>query len=356
MRRFRSSFVRAGLVAGLAVSAPPVQGQAPAPEDANIQPVRRMTQIGPADQRLINEWIQAQVDRLAAVEPDKVEGVYAGYRKKFSDLYRHADNSPQFRTQFTVQLAELAVGQFAKRDHSALVARTLARVLVDINRAETVPALIAGLRSGDQATRYLCANGLAALRGAIAGDKETLDKVVTALRAAGVAETNPVALGQIYVALTYPMPQATAAAEAVLSILDARVKFRRGPAVVVDRAEVDAYEFFRGAGVLAALTAEQKNRLVAMVAVLLRMDAERYDSPDLAYEEIDAIERRLDGAEAILAEVVGKGGDIRNEIGVGGYERRGEVRRQAYLWVGDAAQNRPGAVNAAPWNVAVGAP
>ncbi len=356
MIRSFSWFVRAGLIAGLALAAPPVRGQAPAPEDANIQPVRRMTQIGPADQRLINEWIQAQIDRLTAIEPDKVEGAFAAYRKKFSDLYGHADNTAQFRTQFTVQLAELAGARFARTDLPAWVARCLARVLVDINRVETVAALVAGLRSGDQAARYLCANGLASLRSAIAGDKELLETVVAALRAAGVAETNPVVLGQIYVALTYPTPQAATAAEAVLAILDARVKFRRGPAVVVDRAEVDAFEFFRGAGVLAALTAEQKNRLAAIVAVLLRMDAERYDSPNLAYEEIDAIERRLDGAEAILAELAGKGGDIRNEIGLGGYERRGAVRTQAYLWVGNVAQNQPGALNAAPWNVAVGAP
>lgn len=356
MMRSCSSFVRAGLIAGIALAASPVSGQAPAPEDANIQPVRRMTQIGPADQRLINEWIQAQIDRLAALEPETAEGAYAEYRKKFSDLYGHADNTAQFRTQFTLQLAELAGAQFARSDRPAWLARSLARVLVDINRVETVSALIAGLRSGDQATRYLCANGLATLRSNIAGDKELLETVVAALRAAGVAETNPVVLGQIYVALTYPTPQATTAAEAVLAILEARVQFRRGPAVVVDRAEVDAYEFFRGAGVVAALTAEQKNRLVTMVAVLLRMDAERYDSLNLAYEEIDAIERRLDGAESILAELAGKGGDIRNEIGLGGYERRGAVRTQAYLWVGHVAQNQPGTLNAAPWNVALGAP
>ena len=326
-------------------------------EDATIDTIRQLGQIPASDQRRIADWIQAQMDLLAKTPPAERSAAAIKFRSRFREQSSNPGNSAAFKQQFPAQTAAIAVTQFGNSSLDALVSRALGRVLLDMAGPETLPALLAGLKSKDEATRYLCAGGIASQRTAIAADKERVDQTVRAVREAGLAETSPIVLSRLYVALSVPANQA-AVFDTFMAIFENRLKHRRGPAVIADGAEIDAFEFFRTPAVLNALSPQQKEQLVRSAAVFLRMDARRYDTPGLTFDEIDKLERMMDAVEEILTTIVGpnKGGNIRDLLAGSGYERRGDVPPQAALWIGNAESNQQGVLNAAPWNVPVGAP
>lgn len=348
-----------GVVAAFLAATTLVSAQTPTPitppEDENIEAIRKLATIGEPDKRVINEWIKQHVEKLGA-DAKKGAAALSEFRERVHAQYHNPSNTPAFQTELARQVADIASAELAKPNLDAWVARALARVLADLERPEGVSALATGLRSKDAAARLLCAKALAGQKAAVAADKEGFEKVVSALREAALAEPSPAVLSQLYTALAFPPPPPGSVGDAYLAILEKRLGARRGSAVLVDAAEIDAYEYFRAPGVLAALNAEQKQRLVVALAALMRLDAERYQADKLDADEKETIERRLDGAEALLAEIAGKGGDVRGELAAGGHERRAEVLKQVYVWVGDAKQQAPGTLNAAPWNVAVGAP
>lgn len=336
------------------LSAAVAAAQSPSPEDQNIDPIRTLTAIGPADQRVIAEWIQAKLAALSAESSKDPNAALTAARTVFTDLYNRGGNTPAFQTEFTRQATDLFAAQWSVGEPKPAVDRALARILVDLNRVETVPALLAGMKSRDSATRFLCARALAAQRTAVASDREQWERVLAAVRQAGAAETDAVVIGQLYAILAHPQ-QAAQVIDPMLGIMERRLEVRRSAGLVEDGAELQVYEFLRTPGVLNALTPEQKNRLVQLLAGLLRFDAERYSAPQLSGTEVELITRSLDGIESILVDLGLKGGDIRNELSLGGHERRGEVLQQAHLWIGDKEANKPGTLNAAPYNVPLGA-
>ncbi len=335
-----------------------VRAQNAAPEDEAINTIRQLTQINDGDQRRIGDWVQAQVDKLAATPDAGRQAAAVPFRKTFKTQYENVSNSPAFKAQLAAQTATIAAAQFVNPNLDQWVAYAIARVLVDMGGVETSVGLLAGLKSKHEPARFLCAEGLSAQKTAIAADKAKLDEVVQALKAAGLFEKSPIVLGRIYLALANPN-QVPAVLDAYLAILEKRLTDRRGGAVMADGAEVEAFEFFRNPIVLSAVTQAQKEQqLVRLLAVLLRADAERYGTTGLDFYEVDRLERMMDSAEAILVELVGqgRGGKIRDEIAAGGQDRRAEVLVEAYKWVGHAQSKEPGVLNVAPWNVAIGAP
>lgn len=331
----------------LAWVAASVRAQEVLSDDEVMNGIRERTDIGAADQRRIAAWVEGEVQRFTEFLP---------FRQRFDGQYNDVKNSEQFRVQLAAQTAQVAAQRFVKPDLNGNLAHALAQVLTDMNRPETFPGLIAGLESSDVRARYFCAKGLIALHDWIAGGKGRLDQTVQALRETGLAETDPVVLGRVYQALAFP-GQVVDVFDAYLALFDKRLTARRGPVVVADGAETYAYEFFRTRAVPGALNADQKSQLVARVAVFLRMDAERYNNPNLKFDEIDRLERALDAAEDILMVVTGAaGGKIRDELSSGGYGKRAAVLQEAYKWVGNPETGQAGALNTAPWNVPVGAP
>jgi len=328
--------------------------QTPAPEDQNIDPVRTQPTIGPADQRVIADWVAAKLANLSSEAGADPDAAVVAARKTFTDLYTRPGNTPAFQTELAKQTTDSATVQLAKADIKPAISRAMSRILADLNRVETVPALIAGLKSADAATRFLSARALASLKTNIAADKALLDQTVAAIRQAGPVETSSVVVSQFYSFLALPQ-QLPLVIDPTLSIMEKRLESRRAGAAVEDGAELDAYEFFRTSGVIAALSPEQKNRLVAALAGFLRFDAERYGAPKVTATEIEHLTRCLDGIESILTDLGIKGGDIRNELSQGGIERHAEVLAQARLWIGDKEGSKPGALNAAPYNVPLGA-
>lgn len=326
------------------------RAQQASPEDEAINAMRRRADIGPNDQGRIARWVGLQVGNFAG---------FSAFRDRLTRQYDHAGNSAQFRLQLAAQTAQVAAQHFASPNLEGELAYSLAYVLAGMNRLETLPGLLAGLESSDARARYMCAKGLVGNKRSIAAEKTNLDKTVQALRAAGLVETDGVVLGRIYEALAYPGQTATVL-DSYLDLFDKRLGHRRTATVIVDGAEWHAYEFFRAPGALSALNGQQKAQLAARLAVFLRMDAQRYNTAERGFDEIDKIERLLDGAEAVLSDSQmvgpGKGGNMRDALSAGGHGNRQALLQEAYRWVGDPKSNTPGALSEAPWSVPVGAP
>lgn len=361
-----SAWFRASAVLSLWLPVGAASGQ-DATEQA-INAIRQLSTIGPNDQRQIKIWIEAQADRANATtnvnRPDGFnDDIFRTFRAGMLDQFQNTQNTPAFVTAFVGQTAAVAGERFAKSGGSSSMLRGLARALVDQNRVEAVPGFVAGLRVADEPTRYLCARGLTALRTAIAQDASLFAQVAPALGAAGQVEKNGFVVGRIYEALNHPN-QLAVVFPIYLQVMDARLDLRRA-GTNADIAETFAFEFLRDVG--SGLDNAQKAELVKRLAVFLRMDAERYNNPslnppsdpnapDLGYVERDALERRLDGCEAVLEIIVGsgRGGDVRSVLGQSGHQGRAGVLQEAIKWYGGGSVT--GALNAAPWNVPVGAP
>lgn len=323
--------------------------QNPGCEDANIDAMRGRSDIGASDQRRIQEWVERQVANFAG---------WNAFRTCLQTQREHPNNSEPFRLQLATQTTEVAIRQFALPNLDEELARALAQVLFDMNRPETYRALIAALEVKHAAARYLCVRALAAQKRPIAADRARLDGTVQALLRAGRAETSPAVLGRIYEALGFT-GQLASVFDAYIQLLDRRLVLRRQGAVVEDGAEIPAFEFFRQDAVAGSLTVDQRSQLVARVTVFLRLDAERYNTPVLTFDEIDRIERMLEAAEAVVAKLVGgagTGGRIRDALAAGAHENRRAVLQEAYRWVGNPDTRTSGALNGAPWNVPPGAP
>jgi len=329
--------------------------QQPSAEDQAIDAMRALPQIGTSDQRRIQEWLDIQIQKVVAESKENRRAAANAFRKTLKGQFDNSTDSAAFRSQLRAQLAEAAAARFSDAKLDRWVGFGIARVLVDYNAIENFPGFIAGLKCHEELVRYLSAQGLADLSAALPGEKEKLDQVVAALKEAGQVETSPAIVARIYAALAYPA-QVPAVFDAYMAIFDKRLAAKRAAVGAGEAGEIEAFEFFRNPVVLSALTPDQKNKLVTPLATFMRIDAERYDTADLSFDEQDRLERRLDAAESVLADIVGagKGGKIRGELENGGPAARGSVRAEATKWVGD--KDSKGALNDPPYNVPVGAP
>ena len=319
------------------------------------------------DRDKIGRWVRGQVDALASLPAAARPGSLRRVRAAFDAEYNHASCSQPFRVAFAAQVSAVAVEAFGKADLDPDAAHLLALVLVDLDRIEALDGLLAGLASKDASARLVCARGLGDRKTDVAAEPTQLSRVVAALRAAGLRETQPVVLKRMYLALGYPA-QVDAVFDAYMDLFGVRETYRRGTAVVADGAEIEAYEFFGNDAVLAALNQDQQTRLVRRLAFFFRLDGERYNDPslvpptgetvDLAFYERDALERTLLGNETILAKLVrSRPAGISQILRSGAYAVRAPaILTQVYGWVGDPKTKTPGPLNAAPWDVAIGAP
>ena len=325
--------------------------QQPGPEDQVIDQIRQLPTIGANDQQRIKDWVNTQIGKFAD---------FAAFRKRIGDQFTHAGNSAVFPTALATQTAAVATELPGHHGMDPNLTRAIVQSLLDMKLPETYSGFSALLSSPDAPTRYLCATGLSTLsvKRTIAADKKKLDQTVAALRFAGSKETEPVVVGRIYEALAFPARTADVF-DAYLAVLDARLTARRRPGSIADGAERFAYVFFLKPNVIAALNANQKAELARRFAVLMRIDAQRYNTPTLDFQEADQIERTLWSIEELLsgnAMLGNSGGKVRTALQAGGQQNGAAVLEEVYKWVGHPTSNTPGALNAAPWNVPLGAP
>lgn len=326
-----------------------VVAQQPGSEDRIIDAFRNRSTIGTSDQGRLTDWVQTQIGKYSD---------FSAFRKRFNDQYQNSSNSTEFSVQFAAQTAQVAANLIANNSVSPDLAHALMQVLLDMNRVEIYPALISGASSSDQRVRYLAVKGLVLQKESIVPDAGKLSQTIQLLEQLGANESNMVILSRIYDALAYSPNQVAAVFNSYLTLFDKRLTFRRQlPNDRCDGAEIFAFEFFRQPAVLTALDADQKTQLALRIAGFLRLDAQRYATTELSFDELDKLERQLEGAESIFTQLVrGSGGKIINALSQGGHSNRQIVLQEAYRWVGDAQRKTRGALNEAPWNVPIGAP
>lgn len=338
---------------GLSLCAAVALGQAD-PSDEVIEQIRTLQTINTADQQRIGEWVQARVAQLAGTPAKDRAAALPGFLARFQTQATNSGNSAAFKTQFAMQCAQVASTEFAKADLDPTLAWGLAQVLYDLNTADVFPGLLSGLGAKAEVARFISARALTVQREVIARDKPRQNEMITALQTAGTNESSGVVLGHIYRALAFsaPTPESVAA---FFAIFDKRLTYRRG-AVAADGAEIEAFEYFRLSGTLGGLSEPQKAELVKRVAVFLRLDAERYNTELMDPNEVPKIELLMEAAEGVLVAVAGGKTALADELAKGGLARRADVLSAAYKLFGDPTTKTAGSLNAAPWNVPLGAP
>lgn len=334
------------------------RAQSPNPQDANVNAIRASTSIADIDRRKLAEWVQAEVAACTNAAAKEKGNAFQEFRTRYLAQLQNPSNSQVFNTELLKQTAAVAVTEFARQDLDATASMSLAHVLAGAGRPEAYPALIAGLKARDHATRFLCAKGLLALQPALAADRDDKNKIpntINAIRDAALVETSSVVLGRMYAAMVY-RAQPGPSLDALLAVLDTRIAARKAGTVGVEGAELGALEAVEDVEFIKALAPPQKAQLAQRVAAMLRMDADAYQATDLPFDEIDILERKMWSAELVLVALAGEasGGKVRSELDAGGHGRRADVLKQVYAWVGKPGGTEPGALNNQTWGVPVG--
>lgn len=386
MRQFRLS----SLVASLALAAawtgpiaPLARAQAPQeardrinPEDKGVDVIRGLEQFNPIDQDRIKRWVEAEMQFVADAPADAPKERFADgfdpalfkeFRNRALAQYTNGSNSKAFQAELARQTAQVAIEKLGRAEPDKTVIVLLSRLLVDFDTMATLDGLLAAVASSHPAARFYGVRGINALKSGLTQDAAALEKVITALSDLVAREDQEVVREEIYRALAVPgqVPQVF---PAFLAGLDRQLAARRAGKETVDRAELAAFDFLSRPQVLSGLDQPQQVQLAARLAPLLRSFAERYTSPVLAppkekeapdpfFFERDVIERSFYEIEEILSRMVGSGGgDIRGVLQTQGFEGARQVPAEVEKWVGNAGTGTTGALNAAPWNVPVGAP
>lgn len=368
MRNCQKRFLYCLLVCGMTIGPRPVLAQ---DLDALIDAMRDLRQISASDKENIAEWIRAQAAAVENAGEDQKNEAFVQARTAIEDSYENSRNSEAFKDAFAEQLGNVAQQWFGNQTADPMASMVLARALRDVSRVETAPALLTGLKSASVATRFLCLRTIGALQSTIAGNNSLFPQAVAALRDLGVsdAEEQPVIVAYVYEALGFPGRVGDVFDE-IMEVLAARLQHRRD-AAKADGAEVALYRYLLSdsAAALNALSRDQKSQLAKSLAVLFRMNAERYNDQalaptppekvDTAFDERDAVERALVDLETIFMTLVGRTGQtgrIESILRDQGWEGRSQILDEVGKWVGNADANTQGTLNADPWNVPVGAP
>lgn len=330
-----------------------------AQNDEAIDAIRDRDSIPETDQDRLARWLGAKVDSLGSATD--MQQAFDALNAEFRDTR----NSDAFTQVLVTELAKIAVNRYARSSLGKPTAFALSHQLSLTPRVETVPALLAGLKSSHSFVRYKSARSLGRLSAQIAGDDAMFTQVRDGIRDAALAEEDPVALRYELRALS-SRERIAQIVPVFISVLDKRIEARQNPTVKADGAELGIYENLARQDVLDGLSQPQQVELVKRLARLFRIDVTRYNHPRLAaegeitdekYREVARLERMLVAVEDILARMV-QGGTrkIPGELQNGGIARNQQIRTIVYEWIGDAATSTEGRLNSAPWNIPVGAP
>ena len=318
--------------------------------DEQLEDLRRRTPAGDNDTRIIDNWLQIEFAKITAPNSS------GGFRKKLHNVRNEAATTPAFRDALAERIGAFAQSELAKGPDLPLpAAQELVWAVIDADDPRAQPGLAEALRFGRQPVRYLGAKGLQALRDRIATEVGKVQPFIDMLKQAGVQETNGVVVERIYRAMMLPGAPAGVVA-AMTEILDARLDRYRQGAVLVDQAEPAAIEFLANV----TLTQDRGARVVRRLAVLLRLDVERYAAGRFVAGQQDAVERRIYVCEGLIEQIAGPGPgagkapNVRGVMVAGGVAVGASMKFELNNWVG--APGTQGVLNTAPWSVPVGAP
>lgn len=350
------------MIAIAAVIAPTqiAPGQAPpagggTPQDIAIDAVRTRSEI-PENDPSIDGWITYRLEKLRAEVGIPPQGSEPTPSEQFVNAFRtesaHAQNSNSFKQRLAEQTARRFASELqSNAELDPRVAEAFARALLAMENVAAMNGLVAGLRAKSYpAVRYLSAKALAALIPAIQADQGLTASTLQVLKSAGAEETSPAVLQQIYEAMYY-RERLNVAVPAILDLMEAQLKLRaNAPAGSAAEEPVIAFLKREIAGI------QDRNRLVGILAAHLRLDVERYLSPNVSPAEKDDLERIIDAVEGLLAQIVSPTSPAPN---VRDAMKKPENQNAAMpvelaKWIG-SEQSR-GVLNDPPWNVPVGAP
>ena len=336
------------------------------PEEEAVNALRSLANISPLDEERIAGWINQAIDKAVANQADR-DARFRTLHTAFEQQRLNPGNSAAFVSALAAQTAQVTTARLQSAEFDPVVARALTRAMIDQNRTQTVPGFVAALRFPDAATRALAANGLSMHLRRVAEDRPRLEQVIGALRSAGEAERDPVALQWIYRALSYD-DQFELVYPAFISILDNRLERRGSDLRFCDGAELSALRFFvRVAG---KLNGDQQKELVGRLAALLRFDGERYLADRLTFTEQDRVERSLTLIEELFERFTRQPGSIRTQLETGvrapldaeppdtaTWQTNREAFQQAIsAWIGSEEPAVEGVLNQAPWSVPASTP
>ena len=313
-----------------------------------LEDLRKRTPAGDNDRQTIVGWLEAEFGKTST-SPGR-------FRIIVNRVREAPDTTQPFRDELAERIGVFAESPLSDENLPPGRATELLRTLIDLDDVRTRPGLVAGLKLPHPSVRYLAVKGLRQLRDRLASDPAQVPAFVDALREAGVRESNGVVAERIYDALAFstPTPEVIAAFDAILG---ARIeRYARG-AVFADEAESTAISYLSAI----TLNRDQRAAFVGRLAVLLRIDVERYLAGLQAQfnpGQRNAIERRVYITEEFISRAVGSAGlDVGNvrralagpEAGI-----TAAIQFELNKWIG--TPETQGVLNQPPWNVPVGAP
>jgi hypothetical protein len=312
---------------------------------------------GPADEKILNDWIAQELGRLES-ETCSPEDFRARFRDQRTN--ENNDKAGKFVAALAAKVGDMFGAKLRECDKVApAVARALAWTLRDFQDTATRRGLEAGLACAKLAdVRYLCAQGFLELQDEIKADPLLREQVLEILRGAGRVETSGLVMQQLYRAMNYDEGdgQFAATTAAIVDVMKARLDRRKAhtSGLICDGGELPVLALFQDRRPPNERLTQQ---LVAQLAVLLRLDASRLAEADVDEFERIRLVQSIDACETLLTLLVSPSSpapDIRGAVRKGDDVRAVEIQLELIKWIG--VEGTPGVVNAAPWNVPIGAP
>ena len=319
-------------------------------DDPAMEELRQRAPAGANDDRTIDQWLTGLLTKLSGASDRK-----AAKRDFVDSLNRVREDQATkqaFRDALATRLGAIAQTELAKGAKlPGHAAEAILQALRAADHPGTIPGLLAALSFPRETVRYFGAAGLQSLRDGIANNPNQMNAVISAMADAGPKETNAVVVERLYRACSFANAP-PGAIDAISAILASRVERYGNGAALADFAEPVAFEYL----IQARPTQSQSAAIIRSLAVLLRLDVERYVAGVFMPGEKNAIEVRLDACESLIESLSGRtGGNVRGESQAGGAGATIRMQLELDKWIGAAGQSR-GVLNAAPWNVPPGAP
>ncbi len=305
-----------------------------------------------ADQKAqIGTWLGEQLRRVESAPAEQKSDAVTGFLTAVEKERLNRESSLAFLEAIAEQGSRIATEKFKTPEVDGMAGFALLQAMSEFGRPQAIPGFIAGLAAAPQSIRYVAARTLAANVGTTAADAKLKADVLAAVRKAGVEETNGFILQHMYGAISFPTMDAETFAT-FLAIFDARIERRRAGVQRVDLGEISAFEYLARQPIASAMNAAQRSELAGRLAVFLRSHAERLGAANLGEDERHYVAISLIRNEELLKALgVTGGGNVGNVV-----PDPGPVLSEAFRWVGNPATQASGALNAAPWNVPLGAP
>ena len=250
-----------------------VAGRAPAQTpDPDLTAVRAKPELGDEDRALIRAYLTRRIEVLRGKDDTAAQTAATELRTAY-------DGSDGFKKAYAAVCAEVAGAAIKKLELAP--ATRLMTVLNTLQSAETLPALLEGLRDDRVGVRTAAALGLRSLRDKLAAaGKDVYSRALTSLKEVGRQERARETLKAIYAAMNYAElsagADAKATALAVLELLEERAKQYGGGELRAAGADDAGLRIMKA--VAGTLEEAERKRLMIVTGTMLLHAVQRYST------------------------------------------------------------------------------